>query len=73
VAGPALNETRLADDLFVWTLGGEEIATSYGANCTAVLGRDAVLLVDPSSLRPTRGSSRRTSTRRRRCRSGTSS
>jgi len=47
VAGPALNETRLADDLFVWTLGGEEIATSYGANCTAVLGRDAVLLVDP--------------------------
>ena len=43
----ALNETRVRPDVVVWTLGGEEIATSYGANCTAVLGRDATLLVDP--------------------------
>ncbi len=47
MAEPALVETGFADDLFVWTLGGDGIATSYGANCTAVLGRDAVLLVDP--------------------------
>jgi cyclase len=47
VAGPALVETRLAEDLWVWTLGGDGIATSYGANCTGVLGKDAVLLVDP--------------------------
>ncbi len=42
-----LIETRVRDDVVVWTLGGEEIATSYGANCTAVVGRDATLLVDP--------------------------
>ena len=47
MAEPALVETELADDLFVWTLGGDGIATSYGANCTAVLGKTAVLLVDP--------------------------
>jgi cyclase len=47
VAGPALFETRLAEDLFVWTLGGEGIGTSYGANCTAVIGKTAVFLVDP--------------------------
>ena len=48
-AGPAgtLVETRLTDDMWVWTLGGEKIATSYGANCTAVIGRTSVLLVDP--------------------------
>ncbi len=43
----ALVETRVRENVFVFTLGGEKIATSYGANCTAVLGRDAVLLVDP--------------------------
>lgn len=42
-----LAETRLRENIFVWTLGGEEIATSYGANCTAVVGREAALLVDP--------------------------
>lgn len=42
-----LRETRPADGVFVWTLGGEEIATSYGANCTAIAGRDATLVVDP--------------------------
>ena len=47
MAEPALVETELADGLFVWTLGGDGIATSYGANCTAVLGKTAVLLVDP--------------------------
>jgi glyoxylase-like metal-dependent hydrolase (beta-lactamase superfamily II) len=48
-AGPpgTLVETRVHEDVLVFTLGGEEIATSYGANCTAVLGRNAVLLVDP--------------------------
>ena len=44
---PQLTEARVRPDVVVWTLGGEEIATSYGANCTAVLGRDATLLVDP--------------------------
>jgi glyoxylase-like metal-dependent hydrolase (beta-lactamase superfamily II) len=43
----ALRETRPAEGVFVWTLGGETIATSYGANCTAIAGRDATLLVDP--------------------------
>jgi glyoxylase-like metal-dependent hydrolase (beta-lactamase superfamily II) len=42
-----LVETRVREDVLVFTLGGEEIATSYGANCTAVVGREAVLLVDP--------------------------
>ena len=42
-----LAETRVREDVLVFTLGGDTIATSYGANCTAVLGRTAVLLVDP--------------------------
>ena len=46
-APTALAETRLRENVFVWTLGGEGIATSYGANCTAIVGREAVLLVDP--------------------------
>lgn len=29
MAEPALVETELADDLFVWTLGGDGIATNY--------------------------------------------
>ncbi|HET7452218.1 MAG TPA: MBL fold metallo-hydrolase [Thermoanaerobaculia bacterium] len=44
---PQLTETQLRENVFVWTLGGEEIPTSYGANCTAVAGRRATLLVDP--------------------------
>ncbi len=44
---PELHETRLSEDVFVWTLGGETLATSYGSNCTAVIGADAILLVDP--------------------------
>ena len=43
----ALQESRIRDNVLVFTLGGDRIETSYGANCTAVLGRDAVLLVDP--------------------------
>ncbi len=42
-----LRETELRDNVWVWTLGGERIESSYGANCTAVVGREAVLLVDP--------------------------
>jgi cyclase len=42
-----LQTTSLRDNVRVYTLGGESIATSYGANCTAVAGRECVLLVDP--------------------------
>ena len=43
----SLRETELRDNVWVWTLGGDGIESSYGANCTAVAGREAVLLVDP--------------------------
>src|SRR5512141_506592 len=43
---PLLRETRLRENVWVWTLGGDRIETSYGANCTAVVGRDSVLVVD---------------------------
>lgn len=43
----SLIETHLGDGVRVWTLGGERLESSYGANCTAVAGGDAVLLVDP--------------------------
>ena len=48
-AGPpgTLVETRVREDILVFTLGGERIATSYGSNCTAVIGKTSVLLVDP--------------------------
>jgi len=42
-----LVETPVRDNVTVFTLGGEEIASSYGANCTAILGSGATLLVDP--------------------------
>jgi glyoxylase-like metal-dependent hydrolase (beta-lactamase superfamily II) len=45
--GADLRETELRDNVWVWTLGGDRIESSYGANCTAVAGREAVLLVDP--------------------------
>lgn len=44
---PLLRETRVRENVRVWTLGGDRIETSYGANCTAVIGRDSVLVVDP--------------------------
>lgn len=43
----ALRETRLRRNAWAWTLGGDRIETSYGANCVAVAGRDSVLVVDP--------------------------
>jgi cyclase len=42
-----LHVTAARENIRVFTLGGESIATSYGANCTAVAGRESVLLVDP--------------------------
>jgi glyoxylase-like metal-dependent hydrolase (beta-lactamase superfamily II) len=44
---PTLQETRVRENVRVFTLGGDRIETSFGANCTAVVGREAVLLVDP--------------------------
>lgn len=43
----ALHETQIKGNIFVWTLGGDTIETSYGANCTGIIGTDAVLLIDP--------------------------
>ena len=43
----ALAETRLSGRAFVLTLGGEDVRSAYGANCTVVLGREKVLVVDP--------------------------
>lgn len=42
-----LLETAIRGNVTVFTPGGEEVASSYGANCTAVRGSDATLLVDP--------------------------
>jgi cyclase len=42
-----LQETEIRPNVFVWTLGGETIETSFGTNCVGVIGQDAVLLVDP--------------------------
>lgn len=44
---PALHETQIRDSIFVWTLGGDTIQTSYGTNCIGIIGSDAALLVDP--------------------------
>jgi cyclase len=43
----ALSETRVSDRVFAWTLGGETMATSWGANCAGVVGDEGALLVDP--------------------------
>jgi cyclase len=42
-----LEEQAIDERVWRWTLGGESIATSFGANCVGIAGRDAVLLVDP--------------------------
>lgn len=42
-----LAETQVRENIFVWTLGGEQLHTSYGANCTAVIDPTGVLVVDP--------------------------
>ena len=42
-----LETTDLSPRALVLTLGGDGLATSYGANCLALQGRDGTLLVDP--------------------------
>lgn len=42
-----LTETPIRDDILVFTLGGDTMASSYGTNAVAVLGERAVLVVDP--------------------------
>ncbi len=42
-----LAETVVRPNVFVWTLGGETLNSSYGTNCIGVVGDGAVLLVDP--------------------------
>lgn len=42
-----LRELVLSDRVRLFTLGGDELATSYGANCVAVRGERGTLLVDP--------------------------
>lgn len=44
---PPLRETQVRENVWVWTPGGDTVERSYGANCTAVVGESAVLLVDP--------------------------
>jgi cyclase len=47
-AGAAeLTETAIAANAWVWTLGGDTLTTSWGANCVGVAGRESSLLVDP--------------------------
>ncbi|MDQ7844188.1 MAG: MBL fold metallo-hydrolase [Armatimonadota bacterium] len=42
-----LTETRVHDNVVVYSLGGDSMPTSYGTNAVAVVGERAVLLVDP--------------------------
>jgi cyclase len=42
-----LQETRIRDNVVTWTLGGDTIQTAFGTNAVAVIGDDAVLVVDP--------------------------
>ena len=41
-----LEEQAVGDRVRVWTLGGDRMTSSYGANCVGIFGDDAVLLVD---------------------------
>jgi len=43
----SLRETPLSDRILVFTMGGDEVSTSFGANCVAVRGSRGTLLVDP--------------------------
>ncbi len=43
----ALIETQVRENVFVWTLGGDSIHTSFGTNCVGIIGSSGVLLVDP--------------------------
>jgi cyclase len=42
-----LREIQVRDNVWVWTLGGDGVGTSYGANCVAVAADAGVILVDP--------------------------
>lgn len=42
-----LEEHPIRERVWAWSLGGDRITTSYGANCVAVEGDHGVLLVDP--------------------------
>lgn len=42
-----LIETRVRDNVFVWTLGGETMQTAYGTNAVGILAPEAALVVDP--------------------------
>jgi cyclase len=42
-----LRETALSPRLVVLTLGGDDVSSSYGANCVAAAGSRGTLLVDP--------------------------
>ena len=42
-----LTETRVQKDILVFSLGGDTMPTSYGANAVAVIGERAIMLVDP--------------------------
>ncbi len=42
-----LQETAVRAGVVVYTAGGDELATAYGANAVALLGSEAVLVVDP--------------------------
>jgi glyoxylase-like metal-dependent hydrolase (beta-lactamase superfamily II) len=44
---PPLQETLLSPRLLLLSLGGDTMLTSWGANCLALAGRDATLVVDP--------------------------
>ncbi len=43
----ALTETRLSDQVSVFSHGGETLAESYGSNATVFYGKGAVVVVDP--------------------------
>jgi cyclase len=43
----ALQEIVVRPSVVVYTAGGDEMATAYGANAIALIGTDAVLVVDP--------------------------
>ena len=43
----SLSEERIGGNVRVWTLGGGSLASSYGANCGALIASGGVLLVDP--------------------------
>ncbi|MDR7517907.1 MAG: MBL fold metallo-hydrolase [Armatimonadota bacterium] len=42
-----LQETEVRPSVVVYTAGGDGMATAYGANAVALIGADAVLVVDP--------------------------